>query len=343
MKKRKKLLIVLGLLLIFLPFMTLTYSIYYLISCLVGIIVLLIGLLLNRVNILRLIFYPLIIIALVLTLDYFKTTIFMKEPLIAVKYKSSQSVAIYNSFLYRAYSCEDKIIIDYNYTMPYACKKEDLEVKTINKFLENPSQSYKDYKNKFVYLTGKINTIVGNTQIVLNSYNEEVSLNGYVTFDERKKVIVDKLNINPSKYNIYDYIEVIGLVSNYKVVNDTIEVYLQDAKIIDSDIYKEYELLVNNINNFDKVKAYDNLYYLGISKIYYKYDENNIYELDYLISDKKESVDNLIYGIKPSYIEEKNRLYELEKYNILICENADVVFMNKYFADYLSVCKSIEN
>ena len=114
---------------------------------------------------------------------------------------------------------------------------------SVNKFLENPIESYNDYQGKFVRLKGKISTIVGNSSLSFNTYNENIELNGYVDFDENKKVVINDLKINPTEYYIYDFVEVIGLVSDYEKKQEQITVYLDDAIVIKSDLYDNYDII----------------------------------------------------------------------------------------------------
>ena len=113
---------------------------------------------------------------------------------------------------------------------------------------------------------------------------------------------------------------------------------LSIAKIINSDIYDSYELVVNNVDEKKKTLAHGNIYYYGLQGIYYKYDENNIYALEYLLSDKREKVDDLIKGTEVEVVNQGDSLYKLNDYNILICENEDVVFLNKKIKKYEDIC-----
>ena len=344
MKKYYIILIVMGLILIILPYCINFFSIFRLISLLIGIVVLFVGLIIYKPKkTLRVVVYPIVIFGLILVWDFIVASALKGIPVIAFFHESSPKVRTYNSLFYRVYDCDNIKTFDGNYMKKFICNPESIDITPINKFLENPKESYKDSKGKFVRLKGKINTIVGNSSLTLNAYDEKIELNGDVVFDEEKKVVINNLDINPADYHIYDVIEVIGLVDSFKESDDQTIIYLNDAVIIKSDLYTKYELLVNNINSREKIKKDEKLYYLGIQGIFYKYDENNIYEIDYLLLDKRENLENLIGDISPSELDEVHKLYELENYNIVVCENEDIIFANKDITKLQNVCETNEN
>lgn len=344
MKKTKVILIIVGLLLILVPFLINIYNIFRLVSLLIGIIVLLIGLIIGkRKLILKVSVYPLVIIGAVFLGELVSVIFFKMVPIIAFAHASSSEVKTYNSLLYRVYDCGGVLTVDYNYEKDFLCNPSLIEEISINKLLENPKESFNKYKGKFVHIKGKINTIIGESSIALNAYDEKIELNGYVTFDFEKRVIIENLVINPSEYYVFDFVSVVGLVNSYEEKDGITTIKLTDAQMLKSDVYETYELLVNNIKDYSKVKTDDKLYYLGIEGIYYKYDENNIYEIDYLLLDKRETLENLINGINAVDLEDNNMLYELDNYNIIVCSNDDIIFANKDITNLKDVCENKEN
>ena len=344
MKKLNYILIGIGIFLIVIPFFIRVYSIFRLISVLLGIVTLLLGLIIGKgKKILKIVIYPIIIMGFVLAGDFLFSSLFKGIPIISFVHSSSSKVNTYNSLFYRVYDCEGVLSFDHNYQKAYLCNHDAIEMISVNKFLENPIESYNDYQGKFVRLKGKISTIVGNSSLSFNTYNENIELNGYVDFDENKKVVINDLKINPTEYYIYDFVEVIGLVSDYEKKQDQITVYLDDAIVIKSDLYDNYDLIVNNISSLEKTKIDEKMYYLGIQGIFYKFDENNIYEIDYLLLDKRLSIDTLIKDIPLTMIDNVHKLYELEKYNLVICDNDDIIFANKDIINLKNICSEDEN
>lgn len=342
MKKVNIILLLLGLLLLLVPFFINVYTIIRLVSILIGIIVFSLGLIIYLPEkTLKIIFLPIILICLSYLLDFFVVNLFNSYPIWAVKYTSSENVQTYNSLFYRIYACNDKLTIDANYKENFLCNPNMIQKESVNKFLENPKESYKKTKNKFVHLEGKITTIVGASSITLSSYDEKTSLNGHVSFDTNKSVVIDNLDII-DKYYIYDLVEVIGQVSQIKIAEDKIEIHLVDAILIPSSIYDDYELIVNEINDNNIVKKEEKYYYLGIEGIYYRYDENNIYELPYLLLDKRESIDNLIENAQKSE-EENTTFYKLLDFTVVKCPKDNIIFVNKNIIDLENICDINKN
>ena len=313
------------------PFFFNTYNILRLISVLFGIILITLSLALKENKNIYLIFIiPLVLIGLTYSLDIFLYTKFSRLPLYIYEINSNDQISTYNSFFYRIYNCNNNLTLDYGYEKKYVCSPDSLEEIDINNFLNNPLDSYQNYKNKFVKIHGKISKISGRENMELNAYDTlENSLNGYVNFNDEYKVSVI-LDEDLSNYRIYDFISVIGRVDKYE--NGTI--ILQDAYTIPSDIYDTftYEVELNNTSNITNL--INNYYLYGITSINIKYSENAIYELSYLIADNKITIDDIIgnNGGKILRDEDNNitaRKYELSDFNILACENSNYIFANK--------------
>ena len=327
MKKTKIILGILGIIAIIISFV-LNFYFVRLFLMLLGITLITIALSLKTKHIiLEVILSVVFFISLTYGIDYLLVKMFNKLPVYSIMLASSDKVIAYNSVFYRVYACGDKYTLDNKYALGYVCNNDDIPTVSINKFLENPNESYKNNLHKFVHLEGKITTIIGVSQIALNAYeNGNNNLNGYVEFNENKIVYIDNLNIDPKDYYIYDIIEVIGEVATYQNNDGKEEIHLSNAILIESDIYKDHELVVNNIYNDKLVKDEDKIYYLGIEGIYYKYDENNIYALSYLLKDKRETIDNLIKGKEMTKIGD-DKVYNLIDYQILELKKDNTIFV----------------
>ena len=341
MKKENIIFIILGIIFTFLPFFIFTYSILRLISVMFGIILLCIGLILNTNNkIFKIILFPVMISFFVYLLDYYTFILFKKTPIIAINYKSSEKVSTYNSILYRVFNCDNSLILDKKYQKSYSCKNEDITLINLNDFLvSETNQVYKENKNKFVHLKGRISKIIGNNTIEVRPYNGEVELNGYVNFDNSKKIVIENVIMDPTKYYIYDEIEFIGLVEKYENIDSEVIIHLIDVKLIENNIYNNYEIIINNNNTKDLENILDKVYYLGIDNIYYKFNEENIYDLSYVLSDKRDSIDNIVKGKEYDTLENDNRLYKFDKFNIIRCNNEKTIFINKNYKITNEICE----
>ncbi len=341
MNKKVILFLIIGLLFIIIPYIFNTYNIIRLISILVGIILITISLIFyENKNIYIILITPIILIILTYTLDIFLYTKFNQIPIYIYEIKSNAKVSTYNSLFYRIYNCDNKLILDYNYEKKYSCNSDALDEIDINTFLINPINSYKEYKNKFIKITGKISKISGRDTLELNAYNiVDGALNGYVDFNKDYKIVVN-LNEDLSDYCIYDYINIVGRVHSYK---DGV-ITLKDAYTIASEIYDEFTYEIINNDNKEIINIVDNYYFYGIKAININYANNNIYELSYLINDAKIDIDKIIEDNKELILNDENNIkvatkYELEKFNILICESDKIIFGNKNYNMDTSLCK----
>ena len=346
MKKRSIVLLVLGFVLIILPFIFNIFNIFNILRLLciiVGIFLTTLGVALNKKNhIILVIIIPLIIFAITYAFDMLLFYTFHRIPVYVYEIKSNDNVKNYNSFFYRLYSCNNNLIMDYGYQMEYACDTDLLKTLDINEILSNPQESYTKYKNKFVRVHGKIGKIVNLDRIELNMYDkDDININGYVNFNFNYSLNVPVKN-DLKDLRIYEEIDVIGRIN--KLTNNGTTLIMVDSVLIPSDIYDKwtYEIVMNNDKSFKSIA--DNYYFFGIDELNIKYTDDNIYELSYLINDKKIDVNSIIKGIDISntYNNEEGNIsaeeYKLEKFNLLKCSNDKIVIANKKIKLDINTC-----
>ena len=270
---------------------------------------------------------------------------FNRIPIFVYEIKSSDQVSTYNSFFYRIFNCDNDLILDYGFQNNYVCSKDALKEIDINTFLGDPNESYNYYQNKFVKISGKISKISGNEAIELSSYVvASNSLNGYVNFNTNYIIRVN-VSESLSNYRIYDNITVIGRVANKFDENGATVINLVDSLLIPSNIYDSYTYEIVNGNSPDLISlvSEQNYYLYGISALNVKYANDAIYELSYLITDSRMTLDDIVAnasGVNLYDTEEKliAKQYELEKFNVLVCENSKKIIANKNFALDIALC-----
>lgn len=342
MKKRIIFILGIGLSFLILPFLINTSSILRIFSLIIGIILITLSYIYKtKRNIILIMLLPLILLVTSYALDTFLLYEVKRIPIFAIEIKSSKEVKTYNSFFYRVYDCNKKLVIDYGYLKNYACSKSSLEEIDVNNILANTKDSYKKYKNKFIKVLGKISKISGNEVIELSSYTlGSNSLNGYVNFNLNNNLSI-KTYENLSTYRIYDYISIIGRVA--KMDNNTIT--LSDAILIPSDIYKTYTYeLISGNNTLTNLNSEKNYYYYGLTSLNVMYNEDNIYELSYLLTDEKLSWDELKNNLEVKEVldNEDNILYkkyEGDYFTLMECANEKRVVVNKNVKNLDNICK----
>lgn len=339
MNKNKIVLILISVLFIVVPFFINVYSIYKLISVCVGIIILDVSFIFSKkINMFLLIYLPILLLIITYSLDYLKVYTLKLSPIFIFENKINDDVSIYNSLFYRLYKCSDKEYFDNNYQKSFMCDTKLIEDLNINKLLNEPKNSFKEYKNDFIKVTGKLSKISGTSSIELQAYTEvDASLNGYVKFNETSKLVINLEGIDVSNYKIYDYITVVGLLSDFDKGSDTLT--LINTKIEENNLYNNYDIHVIESNKCEnKLKEYtDNFYLYCLENIYldYKIDK---YELSYALKDKKITINELIKNSKVEEIE-KYKLYKLEKFDILSCNEQKNILINKNEEINISLCE----
>lgn len=342
MKKRLIVLLGLGLTLMIVPFLINIYSIFRIISLVLGIILITVSLCLKKKrNIFYIILVPLIMLVFSYGIDTLLFYTLKRVPVFSYAIKSSDKMRTYNSFFYRVFDCNGNLTLDYGYTKNYVCSNDCLDAININSFMQDAEESFKKYHHKFVHIYGKISKITGNENIELASFTQgDDTLNGYVNFNLNNILIVNT-DENLSKYRIYDYVDVYGKVTS---INDG-KITLTNTKLVASDIYDTYSFEIiasddNKLTNLVKEKDY---YYYGLNAINVKYDGDNIYELSYLLTDDRFKFDDLIQDkeyevFKNDEDVEIAKKYKLEKFDLLECSNGKKIVANSKSKANQSIC-----
>lgn len=342
MKKRLIVLLGLGLTLMIVPFLINIYSIFRIISLVLGIILITVSLCLKKKrNIFYIILVPLIMLVFSYGIDTLLFYTLKRVPVFSYAIKSSDKMRTYNSFFYRIFDCNGNLTLDYGYTKNYVCSNDCLDAININSFMQDAEESFKKYHHKFVHIYGKISKITGNENIELASFTQgDDTLNGYVNFNLNNILIVNT-DENLSKYRIYDYVDVYGKVTS---INDG-KITLTNTKLVASDIYDTYSFEIiasddNKLTNLVKEKDY---YYYGLNTINVKYDGDNIYELSYLLTDDRFKFDDLIKGKEYEVFKNEEdveiaKKYKLEKFDLLECSNGKKIVANSKSKANQSIC-----
>ena len=342
MKKRLIVLLGLGLTLMIVPFLINIYSIFRIISLVLGIILITVSLCLKKKrNIFYIILVPLIMLVFSYGIDTLLFYTLKRVPVFSYAIKSSDKMRTYNSFFYRVFDCNGNLTLDYGYTKNYVCSNDCLDAININSFMQDAEESFKKYHHKFVHIYGKISKITGNENIELASFTQvDDTLNGYVNFNLNNILIVNT-DENLSKYRIYDYVDVYGKVTS---INDG-KITLTNTKLVASDIYDTYSFEIiasddNKLTNLVKEKDY---YYYGLNTINVKYDGDNIYELSYLLTDDRFKFDDLIKGKEYEVFKNEEdveiaKKYKLEKFDLLECSNGKKIVANSKSKANQSIC-----
>lgn len=352
-KKRKIIFILIGLILTLAPFFINNYNIYRLLGVLIGLIFLEIGFIIDKADkAWRIVILPILFIITAYLLDFGVTHLFNTIPIFSQKLVSSKDVIVYNSLLYREYSCGDKIIIDNFYEKEYPCSSEVLEEMDVTGFLNNVLENYNNYKDKFVKINGKISKLNGTYNLEMQAYTlTDESINGYVLFSDNITLEVNFNSVKDlTKYKVYDNITVIGRIDELIKKGNNYIVRMYDTVVLESDLYETFELSVveNKKCENDKTKyaeTDEGIYYTScLSNIYIKYDEENVYDLSYALLDKKMLFSNLIKNAKEKEELNGNTLYDLDTFKILKCkDNKEFIIGNKKLKVDSPYCESLIN
>lgn len=339
MNKKRLILLLISLLFIIIPFFINIYSIYKLLSVILGIILLDVFLATSKkTNIFLLIYLPILLLIFTYSIDYIKTYTLEMSPIFIWKNKINDKVSLYNSLFYRIYKCDDQYIFDNEYQKGFACDTKLIANIDVNKLLNEPEKSYHKYHNDFIKVTGKISKISGKSSIELREYTtKDGVVNGYVEFNNNSRLVVNVNDNILTNYKIYDYITVVGLVDSFNKRDNTLT--LINTKVEENNLYDEYVYQVIEANNCDNLlKEYSDTFYVKcLNNIYldYKIDK---YELSYALKDGKITYDDII---KDAMVKNKGnyKLYNLEKFKIIECNKDKKILLNNNELEDYSWCE----
>lgn len=335
--KKEKIILIISLIFMVVPFFINIYSIYKLISLCISIVLVDVYFIVEKkAKLFLLLYLPIILIILTYSIDYLKTYALKMRPIFVFEQKMNDNVSVYNSLFYRIYKCGDEEYFDNNYEESFKCDTSLIKEIDINKLLNEPKESYKEYKNKFIKVTGKISKIKGTSSLEMQAYTlVEGQLNGYVKFNETSKLIVNLEGIDVSKYKIYDYVTIVGLLNNYDKNKEILT--LNDIKLEEKDLYNEYVIHVIEGNKCEKKEYIDKYSLYCLENIYldYKIDK---YELSYALKDKKVTIEDILQNTEIEEVENA-KIYKHEKFNILSCSIDKNIIINKNEKIDYSLCE----
>ena len=101
--------------------------------------------------------------------------------------------------------------------------------------------------------------------------------------------------------------------------------------------------VIKKLSNIIKEKGY---YSYGINSLNVKYDQDNIYELSYVLQDEKLTFDDLVDDMDFKIISNKDeeevaKVYNLEKFNVIECSNNKKIVANKNNKVNSDICELV--
>lgn len=347
MNKKSLVLKMVGFLFLFVPFFINTYNFLRFVSLLLGIIFLCFGFfLLKKINIIKIVLYPLLLFILLYGIDYSCVFFLERFPIFAYENIADVSFSTYDSLFYRIYNCKEKRTLDLFYQSNYLCE-HTLEEKEINAFLANGANNYQKYHGKFVTIKGKVSEVFGNEYLTLQTYEQkENSLVGQLTFnkDITLKVINNHGNLKLyNNYEIYDNVLVTGRI--VKREKNTIIMY--DANIRNRNNFDDFEVnIIENKtckNKLKKLTTVGDYHYFSncLDEVFVKYDEETIYDIILALETKKLTFDKWVEESDKEEDEAKE-LYKFDDYHLLKCKESNtIVIGNKNLKLKSKVCETI--
>ncbi len=280
------------------------------------------------------ILYSLVCIVCSFFMDSLLVKYLNRIPIYSYEIKSSEEFSTYNSFFYRMYDCNGQLIYDALYKKNYMCTL-DLPEKNVNSLLAQIVNNFSEFHNKFIHVEGKISGISGSESISMQTFEtSENSINGQVNFSDTitLKIINNGKLEKTENLKIYDTVHIIGRIDKIRKNGQNKEIVMEDAKIISQNNFHNYDIKAIESKTCDSElkllsKANDYTYYSNcLNSIYVTYDEENRYELGYVLTDQRMTFDMLIKDLEKEE-NEVGELYKQDTFHLIKCKNSNTVII----------------
>ena len=337
MKNISKVLNIVAILVFVVVFMTKEYNFNRLILATLGIIILVISYIsAKQRTYLSAIIYALVCLLILYAVDTTLVYTLKTKPVFASKIKSSDKFITYDSLVYRQFECNKKTYFDLLYKKSDYCSFDLLEEKDINTLSSDIVNNFNKYRDKFYIIDAKISHKEGNDIIELKSYDtSEENINGNVMFNDNITYICTLDDDNIDKLKVYDNVKIVARISKLKKDDEGYKIELKDSHIYKLNDYRSFKINVVENKSCEKdkteyVSISDYNYYTScLSNVYVVYDEDDVYELSYVLKDEKITLENLLKDYDDKEENDTNTLYKFEKYNILKCDSNNIIIGNK--------------
>ncbi len=270
------------------------------------------------------------VIILTVALDFVLVSSTDIMPLYSIKYSVGNNVDVYERFNNRVWDCNSNKVIDNEINESFMCSNIELEGNDSNVIVHDLIKSFDDFEYHYLRIDGKVNRISSNTQIDLRTYVEvDETLNGYVEFSED---LIYRFNFNDEnslldKYYAYDYISIIGQLESVSYIDNQTILNFVNSKIIESDLYDNYELVVtskevceDDENNTLLISDDEkDIYNYCLDSVVVRYNEEIVYDLSYLLQLDKIKIEEVLdKNMELEYVND-NVLYDFDDFRIIKC------------------------
>jgi len=320
-------------------------------SLIIGIILLVIALLMNRFNIIRVVlclisiilltysnqiernnkkvFIPLFIIFFfffIISLDYLCVCTLKRTPIFSYSVVKSESGNVYNAFGYRVWYCGDKTFkVDPLYRVGYYCNVKYETSENINNVLSNVINNFEQYEGTYVKIIGRVSKVVDDKTFYMESYIDD---NGDIKFDETNKLYVEFNNSSKDVANLVSgsIISVSGKIDRLKD-ND---VYMIDSSIINENLSDSKIITESDNGTCEYGKEYwfktsDNTYYKSCVKEVNMSINNYIYNLEKALQNNLITLDEIKNEANAYITQDKDNsiMYVYDYFKILVCDESN--------------------
>ena len=320
------------------------------ISLIIGIILLVIGLLLNRFNMIRFflclvsiilltyssqlerdnkkLFIPLCAIFFfffILSLDYLCVCTLKRIPIFSYSVVKNEEGTVYNSFGYRVWSCKNNTFkVDPLYKVGYFCDVRNAREENINNVLSTVVNNFDEYKGTYVKIIGRVASVIDSKSFYMQSYKEE---NGIIKFDETNKlyVLFDVEDKTVSNLMSGSVITVSGKIER----KEDSDIYMIDSKVVKENESAGKLYVENDNGKCEYAKEYwfstsTNTYYKSCIKDINMNINNNNYNLASALQNNIITLDEIKNEANAYLTQSKDnsKMYVYDYFKILVCDSS---------------------
>ena len=249
MKKKNNssnyILLIIGIIVAIIPLLINKLTAVRLLLSLVGIFLVTISLERKKIRKIIILFISFLIMSVFV--DSIVSSIFARIPIYTYNITTTGNTRVYNSIGFRIWQCNIKndkdLRVDAFYTKGYMCDAKNIEQIDSNSFLNSVVENYGEYQNTYVKIRGKISKKNSQNSIEMQPYEKkDLTINGYVNFADNitLKILFKNNNSELDLYDVYDEITVIGIVKNIEQNDEKFVVYLSESELVSEEKFDTY-------------------------------------------------------------------------------------------------------
>lgn len=268
--------------------------------------------------------YFIMLLLFSISVDYLVVGAFKKVPIYSYSVANKDNNTLYNAFGYRVWKCSNgNFKVDNLYKLGYYCDNNEISEESINNIINNIYDNFDKYKDTYIKVSGKVSDIKDSQTIIMQGYKEDIS--DLIFVGSNKLYVVFNMPSNKiSNLSSGDDVVISGKVDRIEGNN----IYLIDASFNDNISPKDeitFDVDDKNFCQYDRelwFETSDNLFYKSCIDDVEITIGNKAYNIVNALTTNTFTLDDLEQEAKGYLTNNKDNsiIYNYDNFKILVCD-----------------------